>query len=536
MGTVMADTIAATLVVPLLDTDFTGPHVRQTQLQWVVSAFAVALAAGLTTGGRLADLLGRRRLLAIGLATFSAAATMAVLAPTLPILLIARAVQGLGAAAMVPASLALLIGEIAPEHRSRAIGVWSAAGGLSGVLMHTAGGWLGGAAGWHVLLVPSAAGAAVLLVATAWIPDRGPGQRGKVPDLAGAMLFGIGVTAILAALANGPVWGWRSPGCAALVGVGCTLLSVTLWRSSRHPNPAIEISLWRAPLFTLAGAVSGLYGMISIPLLAIGPRYLNQMWSYSPAMVGLAMAPLSAGVWIASLIAGRLSKRPTGPRPVIYGGAVTIAGSAVLLIATAIGSPSPLPQVWLPAAATLGLGFGAVNTGASVACALSSPPDAYGAAVGANMTTRQLGGALGMATAALLIDQRASDDGPIAGYITVIGMCIGAAILVGYLSLLMRTVRPSRSGVRTADGPAPTAPHRMQPQLSQDPLMALYMAVTEFVETATALAHPTPSRTSQQSHQSAHEWRGRALRATADNLIRRPGPAEVVDVLGANIP
>jgi MFS family permease len=487
MGICMADTIAATLAIPLMDPLVAQSHARGIDLQWVVTCFAVPFAALLAVAGRLADLIGRRLLLAIGLAMFGCGAVGCMLAPDLPVLLAARALQGVGAAAMVPVSLGLLLAEISAQRRAAAIGAWNAAGGFGGLIVHAAGGWLAGTAGWRMLYLPTAAAAALLLALCLLLPRSAAGRRGPLPDLLGAALLLIGIAAIVTAISTGLMWHWSLPPIAALGCGGGGAVAATVWRSIQHRVPVIEISLWRSPTFRAAGGVSALHGLITFPLLVIAPRFLHGLWSYPPALVGLAMVPLSTGVLVASAIAARLSKRH-GPPPVIYAGAIATAAAGIWLIGTALRIDQAVPQVWLPATGLLGLGLGTLVTGATIAGTLSATPGHFAAAVGTAMTARQIGGALGVAAAGALIGQPLASFGPAGGYIMVIGVGIAAALLSGLLALFMPAgahPAPQAPPVRSA-GPAASGLDAEQP-LPRAALLTLYAAAESLVKTADAL-------------------------------------------------
>ncbi|WP_344946516.1 hypothetical protein, partial [Sphaerisporangium flaviroseum] len=350
-----------------------------------------------------------------------------------------------------------------------------------------AGGWLGGTAGWRMLYLPSVVVCALLLILCALLPRSTAGTQGRLPDLPGAALLLTGIAALVMAVTTSPMWNWSITETGALGGGGLLLIAVTVWRSTRHPVPVIEIGLWRSPMFAIAGVISVLHGLIIFPLLVTAPRFLHLMWSYPPQLVGLAMVPLSAGVLAASPIAGHLSRLRPGPRPVIYAGAVLVTIAGIWLIGAALRPGPALPQVWLPAIGLLGLGLGGLGTGATIAGTLSATPQQYAAAVGTAMTARQLGGAIGVAAAAGLLDHRFPRFGPIGGYLMVLTLGIAAALLAGVLTLFMPTGSDTHRS--TAMTPSMRSP---APGITADPLppaalIALYAAASSLVEATDAL-------------------------------------------------
>ncbi|MEV5413254.1 MFS transporter [Thermopolyspora sp. NPDC052614] len=453
IGITMADTIGGTLAVSALTPAFTGPGMTEADLQWVMTAYAVPFAALLAAAGRLADLVGRRRLLAIGLGLFSLGAAAAAVSMSFPVLLVARAVQGVGSAAAVPASLGMLLAGVPAHRRPGAIGLWMAGSGIGGTAVHAAGGWLLGFQGWRAMFLPSAVIAMLLVYGTLAL-RRDATTTGRAPDPVGAVaLFAAIGTAVLA-ITKAPQWGW-SPAMAALFAGVLLMLLVAVFRSLRHPVPVLAMSLWRTPMFGLAGTVSLLYGLIAFPVLIVVPLFLHRAWGYDLTVAAPAMAPLSAGVLVAGYLSGKACKR-YGPRAIIYLGSVGVAASCAWVI-TMVLQPEPrLLTAWLPASVLLGLGLGAMTTGASTAGTLSAPPTEYAAAIGGTMTARQIGGAVGMAGAAVLVG-RLTVNNTFSGYTAVFAGCMILAGLAGLVAVFIRP-RPLTDGPATASEKAPQPP------------------------------------------------------------------------------
>ncbi|WP_329430971.1 MFS transporter (plasmid) [Streptosporangium sp. NBC_01495] len=523
----MADTIAATLILPVLGDSPLAEGAAAGDLQWMMSAFAVPYAALLASCGRLADALGRRRMLLAGLMLFTAGAAVALAAPVLSVLLGARALQGVGAAAMIPASLSLLLARITPHRRTLAIGIWSAAAGLGGVLMHGGGGWLAAQLGWHALLAPSMIIGVMLILVTLAVPDAP--ASGRLPDLVSSLLLLAGGAALILAISKGQAWGWRTPATIGTATTAGALLLLTVWRSERHRVPAIDLQLWRRPAFALAGMISLLYGMLSFGLLATAPLLLHQTWSMGLAAVGVALAPISGGVLVTSLAAGPLLRRH-GARSVIYTGVLITSAGALWLLAHGLTSQPNLP-VWAMASAAIGCGLGAISTGASAAAALSAGATHYASAVGASMTARQVGGALGVAGSVVLL-QRPFLSGVLPGHASVIVVLIALSCLIGLLALLIAapTPPPAPAATRltveasaTAPGPAP-ARHREPsgassrepaagsaiPAQQRLPLMTMYataaalVAATDFLLAQSGPASPGTTATSASAAATSH--------------------------------
>jgi lysophospholipase L1-like esterase len=256
------------------------------------------------------------------------------------------------------------------------------------------------------------------------------------PDPIGTALLAVGVGLAALGLSQGARWGWGDlRTVAALVG-GVTSGGVTLQRSWRVPVPAIETRLWRHRTFAFANATSLLYGMSLYAWMLLGVLVLTQLWNYSELQAGLAMTPGALTASIAALIGGRARAR-TGPRTITVIGAMTMAGCGLVLATTLPHHPDFLAY-WLPIGLALGVGMGLVTTGTSTAAALSLPPASFAAGTGLNQTARQVGGALGIATLATLIQART----PVAATFEHVYLFCALVILCGAVIALGLTLRP----------------------------------------------------------------------------------------------
>ncbi|WP_378515723.1 MFS transporter, partial [Nonomuraea dietziae] len=294
MALVMGDTMAGTLAVPLVASHRLGAGVALVDLQWIASAAAITYAAALAAAGRLADAVGRRRVLLAGLLIFALGGAAAAIAPDLVVLVAGRALQGAGAGAIVPASLALLLTQLPATRRAAAIGAWSASSGLGGIPLHGAGGWLAELWNWRLLFAPAAVAGLLLAVVAMMLPaDRGDraDRWRRVPDPIGTLMLLGGLTALVLALSKGQQWGW--PSLLGLISMAFGMLLIALVRSCGHRAPAIDLTLWRRPRFLLAALIALMYGLVSLALLSTAPLLLRH-WQLPLPLIGLALAPLSA--------------------------------------------------------------------------------------------------------------------------------------------------------------------------------------------------------------------------------------------------
>jgi MFS family permease len=326
------------------------------------------------------------------------------------------------------------------ERRMASIGVWSAAGAFAAAVGPSVGGVLVHAFGWRSLFVINVPTGVALAMFARMVPQA-PRSDARLPDPVGTVLLAIGVGLAALGLSQGARWGWgdaRTIG--ALVG-GVTAVAAAVWRSSRLPVPAIETRLWRNRTFALANATSLLYGTSLYAWMLLGVLVLTQLWNYSELQAGLAMTPGAITASLAALIGGRARGR-TGPRTLTVTGALTMAACGFVLATTLPHHPAFLGY-WLPIGLVLGAGMGLVTTGTSTAAALSVPAASFAAGTGLNQTARQIGGALGIATLATLIQARPSGSAATFEHVylfcALVILC-GAIVAVG---LRLRPVAPA---------------------------------------------------------------------------------------------
>ena len=300
------------------------------EVQWVVNAYLLPLSALLLLGGALGDHFGRRRLLIIGTSLFAITSLLCALAPSLPILLAARAAQGIGAALLLPNSLALLNAAFSGEKRGRAVGIWAAAGAASAAFAPLLGGWLVDTAGWPTIFyinLPLAAGA--ILLAVKFVGEsRDPGA-GRT-DYAGALLATAGLGGITYALTLWSASGRFTSQAWIAFTAGVVLLTAFLWVELFRKNRAmLPITLFGNLCFSGLNLLTFLlYGAFSVAMLLI-PFVLISAGGYSPVEAGLAMLPLPILMTAASPTMGSFAAR-MGPRLPLTVGPVIVAVGMIL--------------------------------------------------------------------------------------------------------------------------------------------------------------------------------------------------------------
>ena len=292
------------------------PEASVAGLSWVLNAYNIVFAALLVPAGRLADLLGRRRVFFIGGAVFLAASALCGLAPSVEVLIGARALQAVGAALLVPTSLGLLLPEFPPERRATATALWGATGGVAAAAGPSLGGVLIEWTDWRlVFFVNLLIGAAAIVPARRLLREFRDPDRGAVPDALGIVLLAGGVAALALAIVEAPAWGWGSDRVLAAFAVAAVALGGFVWRSATHPHPVVELSLFRVRSFAVACAGVGIFSLGFYALLLSGILFLTGVWHYSILKAGFAVTPGPLMAATSSAVAGRLADR-YGPRVV----------------------------------------------------------------------------------------------------------------------------------------------------------------------------------------------------------------------------
>ena len=438
----LLDVTIVNLAIPALAAEF--PASALSDLAWVITSYAIVFAALLAPLGRLADTVGRRRLYGAGLAVFTVASAACAIAPSLELLLVARTAQGIGGAALVPTSLAIVLGQVAPDRRTAAIGAWAASASLAAALGPSLGGVLVDAFGWRsVFLINLPIGICLAVVVRGATPER-PGHG--VPDLIGSGLLAGGIGALVLGISQGTEWGWSSGSTAASLAAGAVLMAGALIRSGRHPRPGLEIALWRNPTYAVANLVSVFFGVMLYPWLLLGVLFLTDVWNYSELQAGLAMTHGAVASAVAGLI---VSRRSLNPRTCVVAGSLLLAATAGVIAVTLPEEPAFL-ALWLPTGITCGIGIGLSSTGVSAAAAMSAPPEKFASSTGLNLTARQIGGAVGIALLAALLTH---DRGPsMSDYAAAYVLCGAAALLAGSAGIVLRVpARPAPAVAPTAE-------------------------------------------------------------------------------------
>jgi EmrB/QacA subfamily drug resistance transporter len=382
--------VDVTIVTVALPDMARGLDASLPDLQWVLSLYALVLAALVLTAGSLADRIGRRAVYLGGLAVFAAASLTCGLSGNVGLLIAARGVQGLGAAAMFATTLALISSSYAGRDRGIAFGIWaavngaaSAAGPLIGGLLTTTVGWR-----WIFLVNLPVCVVAVVLTLLAVRESRDPSPRGI--DLAGMVSFTVAVAALVYALIRGS---WRSGDTLGLLALAVAALVVFVAVERRRRDPMLDLSLLRNSSFTTLLVTAAALPAAAWAFLAYQTLWLQSVLGLSPIQAGLMLLPMALTTFGVSLVVGRVMHQ-AAPRLLVGAGMLIIAAGALAqtVIRTGSGWAVALPGLFL-----IGLGAGLVLGPLSAAAMAAVPGPRAGMAAGAVNTFRQLGFAIGVA-------------------------------------------------------------------------------------------------------------------------------------------
>jgi EmrB/QacA subfamily drug resistance transporter len=430
------DVTIVNVAFPDIERDFAGSS--RADLSWVLNAYNIVFAALLVPAGRLADLLGRKRLFLAGVVAFVATSVLCGLAPAPGWLIAARVLQAAAGAILVPTSLALLLPEFPPERRATAVAIWSATGAIAAALGPSLGGLLVDWLGWRwVFFLNVPIGLAALVPARRLLHEtRDAG--GVVPDALGSALLVGGVGALALGIVKGADWGWDSARVLGAFAAASLLLPAVVLRSTRHRAPVIELSLFRVRSFAVSIAGMFAFSTAFYALLLANVLFLTQVWGYSILEAGFAVTPGPLMAALTAPFAGRLSDR-FGQRVVALPGALLFAIGCALFAVGMDATPGYASEYLIPTMLTgAGVGFSFAAWGSASVAELPPARFATGSAVVSCL--RQIGAVLGIAALVAVLDAAPPGD-PVAGFVDAWTMMAVTAGAVAVLALALGRIR-----------------------------------------------------------------------------------------------
>jgi EmrB/QacA subfamily drug resistance transporter len=450
-GIAFLDAFVVNVALEAIRDDFGASFAWQ---QWIVASYALTLSAFLLLGGSLGDQLGRRRVFVAGMLLFGVGSLACGLAPSVELLVVFRAVKGVGAALLVPASLAIIQATFAREDRGQAIGIWSGVSGLATIIGPFLGGFLTDAVTWRLIFLINPPIIAFAVWATLrHVPETRRDTRTPL-DLAGAALIAIALGAFAFVLIEGGRIGWASPLALACLAGGSIALAAFLTVEVRSEHPMMPLRLFRNLQFSGVNlATLFIYFALSGAVFLTVLQFLGGL-GYSSLQAGAALAPITLLLFVMSPWAGRLATR-IGPRiPMTLGPVIAAVGMAMM---TAITPGATYLTGVLPALCVFGLGLG-LTVAPLTAAALGALDDQRaGTASGVNNAVARIAGLLATVLLPFLAGlsgiESPTEPGFSPGYQRA--MWIGAALLaVGGLVSLLTVRRGLDAGEPTPPPPA----------------------------------------------------------------------------------
>jgi EmrB/QacA subfamily drug resistance transporter len=434
---VALDTLVVTTALPVLREDL-GANLSD--LEWTVNAYNLAFACFLLTGAALGDRFGRRRMFCVGLAVFTAASAAAALSPSVTALIAARAVQGAGAAMVMPLTLTLISAAFPAEKRGAAIGLWGGIAGLAVAAGPVVGGAVVDGIDWHWIFWLNVPIGLALIPLSALKLTESHGPRPRL-DLVGLGIAGVGLLGVTWGLVRANTIGWTSPEVIVTLGGGVALIAAFVAWERRAPSPMIPLRLFRSRAFSTANAVSffmygGLFGAVF--LMA---QFLQDGLGESPLEAGIKLLPWTATPMVVAPIAGALADR-YGNRPfMVLGLALQAIGLA--WVATIAGQGVTYAELGV-ALTIAGVGTSFCFPTVANAVMSSVPPDEAGVASGTNSSFRELGGVFGVAVLAAVFAHDGVYSSPNA-FFDRFGAALWVGVGLSALGVVAALLAPGRS-------------------------------------------------------------------------------------------
>ncbi|MGH3230186.1 MAG: MFS transporter [Streptosporangiaceae bacterium] len=391
-GMAALDATVVGIALPAIGRNF---HTGVTSVQWVVDAYTLTLAGLLLLGGTLGDSYGRRKLFAIGVVWFALASLLCGVAPSVQVLIAARALQGVGGALLTPGSLAILQASFAQDDRAAAIGAWSGLGGLATAIGPFLGGYLIGAVSWRlVFFINLPLAVAVLAITARHVPEtRAPGPTPRL-DIKGAACISGALAGITYGLIEASSSGWASVPVLVPLAVGAALLAAFIWVEDKEPQPMLPLGVFRSRQFSAANAVTFVVYAALGGLLFLVPVVLQVVRGYSPLQAGASLLPVTFIMLALSSRSGALASR-IGPRLQMSLGPVVLAGSFLLF--TRLGGSGGYLSAVLPAVLVFGLGVAIMVAPLTATALAAAPADHAGVASAVNNDVARAAGLIAVA-------------------------------------------------------------------------------------------------------------------------------------------
>jgi EmrB/QacA subfamily drug resistance transporter len=388
---IMLDNTIVNVALPTIQGSL---HLKISELEWVVAGYALTFGAFMLTGGKLADLFGRRLIFVAGLVVFTASSLLCGLANGAEMLIGARVVQGLGAAMMNPATLSIITVTFPPRQRGTAIGIWAGVSALALAIGPLVGGVITERISWSwIFFINVPVGVLAIAAAFAFIDESRDTSQEQRPDVPGLVTSTLGLFSLSYGLIEANNYGWTSGRILAAFGVAVVALVAFVLLERNQRLPMLDLSLFRNRGFSGANAVMLLVGLAMFGVFFYVSLYVQQVLGYSAIQAGASFLPWTVLIILLAPQAGRLSDR-LGPRPFVAAGMVVLTGSLIWFSRLGVHA-----TFWglLPGMLLGGVGMSAAMAPVTAAAMQSVRPDKAGVGSAVLNSMRQVGGSLGIA-------------------------------------------------------------------------------------------------------------------------------------------
>lgn len=430
------------LFVAFPDIVATFDTVRPAQLSWVLNAYTIVVAALLVPAGKFADRLGHKRVFLFGSVLFTVASMACGLAPSAGILIVFRVVQAIGAATLIPSSLALLLRAFPPAKIPFAVAIWGASGAVAGALGPTLGAVLVEAASWRWVFFINLPIGLFTVIAGRRILNESKDDTAILPAPFGVVLIGAAAGLVSLGLVQSESWGWADSRTVGAIVGGFVVLGLFVAHQRRTPAPALDMELFAIRNFSWGNAATFTFGTAFTAMFFSSILFLTEVWDYSILRAGFAVAPGPALVAVLAPFMGNLAGR-IGQRPLLLGGGLAFAIGGLWRLVFLDGNPHYVAE-YLPSMVFTGIGVAMCLPQLSSVVAQSLPPNRLGVGGGSNQAIRQFGGTLGVALTIAFIAAPASLAEALSHFDLVWWLLIVGGLLTSALSIPLATRKTSR--------------------------------------------------------------------------------------------
>lgn len=412
--------------------------VEPAQLSWVLNGYTIVFAALLVPAGKVADRVGHRRAFLVGSAIFTIASLLCAIAPTADVLMGFRLIQAVGAATLLPSSLALILRAFPPSKIPLAVAIWGATGAVAGALGPTLGAALVEIGGWRWVFVINLPIGVITVIAGRRLLSESKDATTVLPAPLGVLLIAAAAALVSMGVVQSDVWGWVDIRTVGSIIAGLSLLGAFVVHQRSSAAPAVNLELFTISNFSWGNAASMVFGVAFTAMFFSSILFLTDVWDYSILRAGFAVAPGPALVAVLAPKFGSMAGT-IGQRPLLLAGGVTFAVGGLWRMVALSSEPSYLVD-YLPSMLFTGVGVALCLPQLSSVVAQSLPPNRLGVGGGVNQAIRQFGGTLGVALTIAFIGRPQSTTDALSNFDRVWWLLIfgGIATTAGSIPLATR--------------------------------------------------------------------------------------------------